>query len=155
MFDYEEAILANRWELPFETPRQMSLYGSIQEQATFMMYKHQQALARDRGDEVLASIYGHISRDEAAHADFYRRVTLLEIDEDRDGTIDDLARVFKNFKMPGVGLVPDYESRTEVMRKTGGVDRAEFLKEVWFPTLKKLGISRQEITQAQRETAAR
>ena len=148
MFEYEKAILANQWKMPFETARQMTFYGAVQELATFMMYKHQLQLAKARGDNVLAAIYGFIARDEAAHADFYRRVTQLELEEDRTGSVRDMAIVFKNFRMPGTDLVPDYQSRTEQMRSTGGVDRGVFLKEVWFPTLKKLGISRHEVTRA-------
>ena len=148
MFKYEEDVLSKQWKLPFETARQMTFYGAVQEQATFMMYKHQLQLARQRGDRVLASIYAFIARDEAAHADFYRKVTQLEVEEDRPGVIRDMAVVFKHFRMPGTDLVPDYASRAEQMRATGGVDRGVFLKEVWFPTLKKLGISRHEVTRA-------
>jgi acyl-[acyl-carrier-protein] desaturase len=148
MFDYEKAILGKQWTLPFSTARQMTFYGVVQEQATFMMYKHQRALAHQRGDLVLDTIYGFIARDEAAHADFYRKVTALELLEDREGTIRDMALVFANFQMPGKDLVPDYDARTEVMRETGGVDRTTFLKEVWFPTLKRLGITREEVTKA-------
>lgn len=148
MFDYEEAINQNKWKMPFTTPRQMTAYGAVQELATFMMYSHQRQLARERGDTVLATIYNHIAKDEAAHADFYRKVVKLLMEEDREGTISDVARVFSNFAMPGKNLVPDYDARTEVMRKTGGVDRTVFLKEVWFPTVNKLGIDRREITKA-------
>lgn len=151
MLSFEAAILGKRWELPFKTARQMTFYGVVQEGATFMMYKHQLARARERGDTVLATIYSHIAKDEAAHNDFYRRVTQLEIDEDRDGAIDDMAYVFRKFAMPGVELVPDYERRTQKMRDDGGVDRGVFLKEVWFPTLKKLGVTRHEITAASAE----
>lgn len=151
MFDYEEELLSKQWKLPFATARQMTFYGAIQELATFMMYKHQEKLARERGDTVLATIYGFVGRDEAAHADFYRKVTGLEIVEDREGALLDMATVFKNFQMPGTELVPDYDARTEVMRQTGGVDRGVFFKEVWFPTLKKLGVTREEITRASAE----
>ncbi len=151
MFEYEKEILAKQWVLPFETARQMTFYGTVQELATFMMYKHQRKLAADRGDLVLETIYGFIARDEAAHADFYRKVVLLELEEDREGTIKDMAIVFSGFQMPGKDLVPDYAARTEVMRETGGVDRAAFLKEVWFPTLKRLGVSRQEVVKASLE----
>lgn len=151
MRDYEVKILGLEWSLPFETPRQMTFYGAVQEQATFMMYKHQLERARDRGDVVLATIYGHIAKDEAAHADFYRKVTELELIEDRAGSIRDMAHVFRNFRMPGEELVPDYDRRTEKMREHGGVDRGVFLREVWFPTLKKLEVSREEITRASSE----
>jgi acyl-[acyl-carrier protein] desaturase len=148
MLAYEKAILSREWKPPFETARQMTFYASIQEQATFMMYKHQLERSRERGDVVLDTIYGFIAKDEAAHADFYRRVTELELIEDRKGTIDDMALVFRRFKMPAHDLVPDYERRTAKMRQDNGIDRGVFLKEVWFPTLKKLGVTRAEITQA-------
>jgi acyl-[acyl-carrier-protein] desaturase len=151
MLEYEKAILGKEWALPFKTPRQMTFYGVIQEQATFMMYKHQLERAREKNDEVLDAIYGFIAKDEAAHADFYRRVIELELAEDRPGTVHDMALVFRNFKMPAYDLVPDYDLRTSKMRENGGVDRGVFLKEVWVPTLKKLGVTRQEITQASAE----
>lgn len=150
MFDYEQYILDRKWAQPFDTARKMTLYGSIQEQATFMMYKRQLALARDRGDTVLAAIYGHIARDEAAHADFYRKVILLELDEDREAVLEDLAFVFANFRMPADDLVPNYEDRVAVMRGTGVVDRSVFLKEVWFPTLRKYNVTRAELSRASR-----
>jgi acyl-[acyl-carrier-protein] desaturase len=151
MREFEKAILGKQWQLPFSTARQMTFYGAVQEQATFMMYKHQLDRARERGDEVLAAIYGFISKDEAAHADFYRKVMALELVEDRPGTVRDMALVFKNFRMPADDLVPDYERRTQKMRENGGVDRGVFLREVWFPTLKKLDVTRQDITQATSE----
>ena len=154
MFDYEAKILGNRWQLPFSTARQMTLYGSIQEQATFMMYRHQLELARERGDEVLAAVYQRIAKDEAAHADFYRKVIQLELEEHREDVIKDLAFVFANFRMPADDLVPDYETRVEVMRGTGVIDRAAFLKEVWFPTLRKFGVTRSEIGRASRALRA-
>jgi acyl-[acyl-carrier-protein] desaturase len=151
MLEFEKVILGKQWTLPFKTARQMTFYGVIQEQSTFMMYKHQLERARERGDQVLAAIYGHISKDEAAHADFYRKVVALELAEDRPGTITDIAIVFKNFRMPADDLVPDYAVRTQKMRENGGVDRNVFLKEVWFPTLKKLDVTRYEVTQASNE----
>lgn len=148
MFAYEKRILSLQWDRPFHTARQMTFYGAIQEGATHMMYRHQQQRAHQRGDVVLSRIYQLIGRDEAAHSDFYRKVVALEIEEDRDDVLMDLAFVFKHFEMPAAKLVPDYEARVEVMRSHGGVDRSNFLKEVWFPTLRKLGVTRQELVKA-------
>lgn len=151
MQEYEKAILARSWALPFTTARQMTFYGAIQEQSTFMLYRHQRERAQERGDVVLSAIYGFISRDEAAHADFYRTVMGLELLEDREGTIRDMSLVFRNFKMPAEELVPDYEARTSQMRENSNVDRNVFLKECWFPTLKKLGVTREDITRVAAE----
>src|SRR5688572_17662969 len=57
MFAYEKRILSLQWDRPFNTARQMTFYGAIQEGATHMMYRHQQQRAASRGDTVLARIY--------------------------------------------------------------------------------------------------
>src|SRR5262245_24514095 len=113
---FERAILSRRWQPPFASARQMTFYGYLQELSTFMLYGRQLERAGALGDAVLAAVYGFIARDEAAHADFYRRVLRLELAEDRAGTIRDMAEVFRNFRMPAEDLVPDYTARTERMR---------------------------------------
>ena len=46
--------------------------------------------------------------------------------------------------MPAADLVPDYESRVEVMR-TAGIDRGVFLQEIWAPVLKALKLTRHDL----------
>jgi acyl-[acyl-carrier-protein] desaturase len=143
---FEKAILAKVWNLPFHTRRQMTCYGALQEAATYLIYKVQRERARESGDGLLEAIYFYISRDEAAHMGFYRDVLVLELEEDREGTLADLAHVLAHFRMPGVGLVPEYEKRME----TGGVGitSQQFLEFGIFPTLRKLGTSRIELARA-------
>jgi acyl-[acyl-carrier-protein] desaturase len=50
--------------------------------------------------------------------------------------------------MPGVGIVPGYDERVKVMREEGKVDRAVFLQKVFFPVLKYLDVTRQELQEA-------
>lgn len=150
---FEEAILEKRWNKPFHTARQMTIYGAIQEQATFVIYRKQLEAARARGDALLERIYTHIAKDEAAHAAFYREVTQLCLEEDREGTLADLGHVFAHFEMPGVELVPEYDSRVEIMRKAG-IDRSVFLTRVWMPMLKELGVGRAELGRARRAQVA-
>jgi acyl-[acyl-carrier-protein] desaturase len=147
--DFEASVFKNTWNRPFGTARQMTCYGCIQEQATWMIYRKQKECADQAGDAVLAKIYSLVGRDEAAHGAFYRDVVALEMEEDRDGTLRDLAFVFANFEMPGVGLVPDYDSRIGVMR-SAGIDRNTFLAKVWFPLLKSVGTSRAELSRSMR-----
>lgn len=141
---YERQILGRVWQKPFATPRQMTLYGVIQELTTYVFYKKHKKLALDRGDEVLATIYGFIARDEVAHFGFYAACTRILLEEDREGTKRDLAHVFKNFTMPAYDLVPDYEERVKLMR-TAGVDHRAFIAEVWLPALKAIGVTRAEL----------
>ncbi|MEO6418741.1 MAG: hypothetical protein ABIP39_05010, partial [Polyangiaceae bacterium] len=70
------------------------------------------------------------------------------LEEDRAGTVRDIAYVAKKFEMPGVGIVPDYDERVKVMREEGKVDRGVFLQKVFFPILKYLGVTRQELQEA-------
>lgn len=143
---FEERIFSKAWRLPFRTRRQMACYGALQEAATFLAYKAQKDKAVGEGDKVLEAIFFLLSRDEAAHAGFYRAVVELELDEDRHGTLDDLAYVIANFKMPGEGLIPDYQER---LRTTGaGISARTFLERGLLPMLRILGTSRAELKAA-------
>ena len=144
LFDFEEKILGQKWTKPFETPRQMSVYGAVQEMTTFVIYKKQEKLCLAEGNEVLAQVYRLIARDEASHCRFYEDMIELHLEEDREGTLADLSHVFRNFKMPAADLVPDYDSRVEVMR-TAGIDRGVFFSEVWLPVLKSVKLTRHDL----------
>lgn len=149
---FEAMIFASRWSLPFATSRQMACYGALQEAATYLAYKAQKDLAVLEGDKVLEAIFTFVSRDEAAHAGFYRAVVELEMAEDRPGTVADLAHVIARFKMPGDGLISDYQER---LRNTGaGISTRKFLQRGLFPMLKMLGTSRTELRLALESVAA-
>jgi acyl-[acyl-carrier-protein] desaturase len=148
MFDLQNQLMKSEWKLPFTTPRQMTIYGCFQEMATFVIYVKQEARAKEVGDECLASIFRFNARDEIAHCRFYEDVVKVLLEEDRPGTLRDIALVAKKFEMPGVGIVPNYEERIKVMREEGKVDRAIFLQKVFFPVLKYLNVTRQELQDA-------
>lgn len=156
MFDFQAALMKQEWQLPFDTDRRMTIYGVFQEMATFVIYLRHEALAKKFNDEALATVYRFNARDEVAHARFYQDVVKVYLEDDRDGTLADIAFVAKHFEMPGVGIVPDYERRIEVMRAEGHMDRDVFLQKVYFPVLKYLGVTRQDLVEsAQRERATR
>lgn len=142
--EFERTILGRRWNRPFDSNRRMTLYGAIQEMTTFVIYHKQERMARERGDELLASIYALIARDEIAHCRFYEKIAALLLEDDPDGVKQDLAFVFRNFSMPAYDLVPDYESRVRVMR-SAGIDRGVFIKDVWLTILKRLGLTRHDL----------
>ena len=149
-FDLHKKIFDKEWKVPFETGRQMTAYGMIQEQATFVIYCKHREMAKREGDECLRTIYDYVARDEIAHARFYQKVIAVLLEEDREGTLADIAHVFANFKMPGVDLVPDYDSRILQMREAG-IDRDIFIRKVYLPVLKMLGITRHDMLGAQRK----
>jgi acyl-[acyl-carrier-protein] desaturase len=145
MWDLQTRLMKVEWKLPFSTARQMTIYGCFQEMATFVIYVKQEQNAKSCGDECLATIFRLNARDEIAHCRFYEDVVKVLLEEDRVGTVRDIAHVAKHFEMPGVGIVPDYEDRIKVMREEGKVDRAVFLQKVFFPVLKYLDVTRQEL----------
>jgi acyl-[acyl-carrier-protein] desaturase len=148
IFDMQNRLMAGEWALPFDTARQMTIYGCFQEMATFVIYVKQEQRAKELGDECLGAIFRLNARDEIAHCRFYQDVVKVLLEEDRPGTLRDIAHVAKHFQMPGVGIVPDYEERIKVMRDEGKVDRAVFLQKVFFPVLKYLEVTRQELQEA-------
>ncbi|HEY4118099.1 MAG TPA: acyl-ACP desaturase [Byssovorax sp.] len=153
MFDLQNRIFDKRWDLPFSTARQMTFYGCVQEMATFVIYVKHRERAAAENDECLRTIYDYVARDEIAHTRFYQGVVKVLLEEDRPGTLADMAHVFANFKMPGVDLVPDYDERILKMREAG-IDRGVFIQKVYLPILKHLGVSRHEMLAAQRDAIA-
>jgi acyl-[acyl-carrier-protein] desaturase len=142
----ESSICANTWKLPFDTPRQMACYAALQEGATYIAYRLQKDKAQTAGDTVLEAMFHLVGRDEAAHGGFYRAIIELELAQDRQPTIADLAEVLSNFKMPGATLIPNYHER---LRASGaGISPRLFVERVVQPLLTTLQISRQELRQA-------
>ncbi len=144
IFAYERRIFAGSWALPFSTARQMTLYGALQEMTTFASFKKQEAVAKQRGDALLARIYDVVARDEMAHAGFYIKVCRMLLEDDGEATRADLAHVIHHFRMPAIDLVPDWERHEAAMREAG-LDRPAFLTEVLFPLLRRLGVDRREL----------
>jgi len=143
---FEERIFAHAWKLPFATARQMACYGALQESATCIAYRVQREAANRDGNPVLEAIFSFISRDEAAHARFYRTMIELEMEEDRAGTIADFAYVLSRFKMPGDGLIPDYQERLKT--SGAGISPRTFLENGVIPIIKAIGTTRAELKQA-------
>jgi acyl-[acyl-carrier protein] desaturase len=142
----EADVFSRTWQLPFKTRREMACYGALQESATYLAYRAQREKAQAAGDLVLETIFANVSRDEAAHAGFYRSVVQAELAEDREGTIYDLAGVIAGFKMPGDGLIPDYQQR---LKSSGaGISTRTFVQRGLLPTLKILGTTRAELKSA-------
>ncbi|HEY7182554.1 MAG TPA: acyl-ACP desaturase [Blastocatellia bacterium] len=150
---FEDQIFGKVWKLPFQTRRQMNCYGALQESATYLIYATQREKARRNGNEVLDKIYFLISRDEAAHRGFYQKLLQFELEEDREGALEDLAMVAFNFQMPGVGLIPEYDERLKILGV--GISPQYFLQHGVFPLLRAVGTSRAELVKAGRRARAK
>lgn len=143
---FETDVFSRSWKVPFKTRRQMSCYGALQESATYLAYRAQKDRAELEQDPTLAAIFFLVSRDEAAHAGFYRAMIEIDMAEDRVGTLADLAHVLANFKMPGDGLIPNYHENLRI--GGGGITPRAFLTRAVFPLLKQLGTNRDELKSA-------
>jgi len=142
----ESDVFSRPWKAPFATRRRMSCYGALQESATYIAYRAQKDRAELEHDATLAAIFFLVSRDEAAHAGFYRAMIEIEMAEDRVGTLADLAHVIANFKMPGDGLIPNYHENLRI--GGGGISPRLFFTRALLPLLKQLGTSRDELKSA-------
>lgn len=151
MIGLQRELWSKKWTPLFRTGRQMTIYGAIQEQATFVFYCRQRERAKEEGQETLRVIYDYIARDEIAHTHFYESVIKVLLEQDREGTILDFARVSRDFKMPAFDLVPDYDERVLVMRDLANMDRDMFLQKVYFPVLRRVGVKRAEIVASMRK----
>ncbi len=143
---FEADVFSRSWKMPFTTRRQMCCYGALQEAATYLAYRAQKDRAELEHDPTLEAIFFLVSRDEAAHAGFYREMIAIEMVEDRTGTLADLAHVIANFKMPGDGLIPNYHENLRI--GGGGISPRLFLTRALLPLLKHLGTSSAELKSA-------
>lgn len=149
LFDLEESLASKEWMLPFETARRMTCYGAVQESSTLLAYKRLIADSKRHNDKLLEAILTLIARDEAAHGEFYKQVLMVELEENREATLDDLAYVGMNFNMPVLDLFDDLDERLDALRAHQAFDNWGFRVKIWAPLLKKLGVTRQEIRIAQ------
>jgi len=143
---FENDLFARSWKVPFQTQRQMCCYAAPQEAATYLAYKAQKNRAAIENDKTLEAIFFFVSRDEAAHAGFYRKMVALDLAEDRGGTLSDLSYVLENFKMPGEGLIPNYLENLRI--GGGGISARLFFTRAVLPLLKQMGTSREELKSA-------
>jgi acyl-[acyl-carrier-protein] desaturase len=150
---YEDQIFSRQWQSPAKTMRQIAIYGAFQEIATYHIYHVQREKAQRDGNVVLDRIFHYVSRDEAAHCSFYRKVVALEMAEDPAGTLEDLACLLLNFQMPGAALIPEYHRRLDT--EGVGLTKEKFMAAAIFPTLRQFGTTRAELMKVYRARQAR
>ena len=99
--------------LPYDNARAMVCYTMVQELATWLHYHNlRQHLAAEGGDAALDRALQLVAIDERAHYDFFRRLVALYLEDDREGTLEQLRRVVNTFAMPAVHMLADSRKRT-------------------------------------------
>jgi acyl-[acyl-carrier-protein] desaturase len=143
--DFTESVLEREWELPFETPRQMTIYTTFQELSTGLNYRNLRRKAIENNDAALSQALSFIARDESAHYQFFQDAVKLSMKDDRDGTLEDIEYVLRRFRMPAHDLIPNWEHRGQVIIGEKIFSDRIFFKDIMRPVLNVLGTSRNEL----------
>lgn len=147
--EVETLVGEYEWNLPHDSPIGMVLYGMTQELATFLHYRNLNRCLDNEpvGDPALSKLLRLICVDERAHHDFYKQVTKLYLDRDRDGTIEALRRVVHTFAMPAVDMLANSRQRVQAIRELKIFDEDIFFTDVVKPLLAELDIPWSEFRQ--------
>lgn len=145
---FERALLGAEWNLPFETPRQMIIYTTIQEMATGLNYTNLRRRAEEEQDEALARVLRWVSSDESAHYNFFRKGVKVFLALEPEETVADIKWVFDHFAMPAHALIPGWSERAEDIENAGIYGPKMYLAKIRRPILEDLGISRTQLKEA-------
>jgi len=156
MVDLENKVFNNEWNLPLDDMRGMVCYSMAQELATWLNYRNLRQVVGKDGDPALYRLLGYILVDERAHYDFFRQIVSLQLEEDRQGMLEQLLRVLNQFHMPAVYSLADGPERIAAVKSLNIFNDELFYKDVYTPILADLGIERQEMRNrtATRKTVA-
>jgi acyl-[acyl-carrier-protein] desaturase len=144
--DMHGDVYTHEWNLPYDNARGMLCYTMFQELATQIHYANlRQIVRREGGCAALEKALLLVAVDEAAHADFFRRLVALYLEEDRAGTLEQIRRVVNTFRMPAVHMLADSSKRMHEILSLQIFDESIFVAQVYNPILEKLKISRKEL----------
>ncbi|MFM8272851.1 MAG: acyl-ACP desaturase [Gemmata sp.] len=136
--------VVGEWNLPSDNVRGMTCYTMCQELATWLHYRNLRKVLGDT-DPALNKILSLVAVDERAHYDFYVKVMKLHLQDDRQGTLEQLKRVLNGFGMPVTHLLADSAKRTAKVRSLNIFNEALFYSDVVVPILQTLGIDKAEL----------
>ena len=154
MWEFTDRLFQKEWSMPQDTPRRMFCYTALQELATQVNYLGLEKLVRDAKDPALTKALLLIAADEGNHHRFFADTLRLFLEEDRVGTLNDFAYVLSKFEMPAHELIPNWEKYGERIEASGMYNGRVFVRRVLFPTLQRLGITRDELKAAALDIAA-
>jgi acyl-[acyl-carrier-protein] desaturase len=146
--DLHEEVFSHEWDLPYDNGRAMLCYTMFQELATRIHYvRLRDVVRREGGCPALERTLTLVATDEAAHADFFRKLVGIYLAYDRPGTLEQIRRVANSFRMPAVHMLADSRKRMNDVKELQIFDEPMFLSDVLGPVLQKLGVSRKELRQ--------
>jgi acyl-[acyl-carrier-protein] desaturase len=146
MADLEHEVSRLQWNVPYDSGLGMVCYTVFEELATSLHYKNLRGLiARRGGDPALDRILYHLSADERAHYDFFRRLVELYLGQDRPTVLEELRHIVNTFRMPAVHMFDDGARRAEAVKALRIFDEEIFLYDVFEPALAALGVHKSEL----------
>jgi acyl-[acyl-carrier protein] desaturase len=148
--DLHGEVFSHEWQLPYDNAVGMVVYTTFQELATRAHYVRLAALVRREGGcPALEKALHLVAVDEAAHADFFRRLVSIYLEYDRPGTLEQVRRVVNTFRMPAVHMLSQSARRVGQVKALGVFDEETFIEQVYHPILSRLGISPRELRRRQ------
>jgi len=154
MTDIINTTLSHEWHLPHDNSRAMLAYTTFQELATQLNYRNLRRILAGKCP-ALDKVLLLIAVDEAAHADFFRKIIQLHLEEDRDATLEALRQVVNAFQMPAVHMFVDGIQRKAAIREMRVFSEDIYVYEVFEPLMQKMGIQKSELRRrAKREWGA-
>lgn len=144
--DLEANVFNYEWNLPYDNARGMVCYTMVQELATAIHYENLRKIVIAEGRcPALEKALQLVAIDERAHADFFRRLVAIYLDDDREATLEQMRRVFNTFKMPAVHMLADSQKRMQEVKEMHIFDEEAYVYEVYEPILAKLGLTRKDM----------
>jgi acyl-[acyl-carrier-protein] desaturase len=144
--DLHRDVFSHEWQPPYDNARGMLIYTVFQELATRTLYlRLADVVRREGGCPALEKALSLIAVDEAAHADFFRRLTEVYLAYDREGTLEQMRRVVNTFKMPAVHLLNDSILGKSQVESLNVFSEEIFLEQVFKPAIARLGVDRSEL----------
>ncbi|MCE9530909.1 MAG: acyl-ACP desaturase [Planctomycetes bacterium] len=144
--DAHSEVFAHEWNLPYDNGRAMLCYTTFQELATRIHYHNlRRVVIQEGGCPALEKALMLVAIDEAAHADFFRKLLAVYLKYDRPGTLEQIRRVINTFKMPALHMLADSRRRENDIKNLRIFDEDIFVLEVYEPLLQKLGIHKSEL----------
>ena len=142
--DMSEAVTDREWNLKYHNSRAAVIYTMMQELATQLNYRNLRKVAGGK-DPALDKILELVSIDEAAHAQFFRNLTSIYLEDDRAGTLEQFRLVANTFGMPAGDLLADGRQRVEAVKSLKIFDESVYFAEVYMPILQRLGLTKADL----------
>jgi acyl-[acyl-carrier-protein] desaturase len=151
--DLHSDVVAHEWDVPYDNARYMVCYTLVQELATWLHYVRLRKIVQNEGGcPALERVLTLVSVDERAHFEFFRKMALLYIEFDREGTLETLRQVVNHFQMPAVHMLTDSKKRIAAVKDLNIFDDQVYIEHVVNPLLERLNLTRADLRRKARRS---